>query len=146
MSYSFEKIGKVIQSSKLANHLMYKLTISWDGIFGSILAKVCKPLKIKEKILFIIVKNHSWVQELVFSKSLILNNMKKHKIILKDIKFLVEEKNNLEFDEDKKKNKITLDKNLLCFIKDTAHPIKNLELKASFKNMLKAYIENNNKL
>jgi len=144
MSHGFEKIGKVIEETKLGKHLLYKITTNWELIFGNILAKICTPVKIKEDILFISVKNHSWIQELVFSKSLIIKNMNKYKIKIKDIKFVCQEKETLNIEHQKKVK--VLNQAEQYFIKDVAYPLKDADLKNSFQNMLKAYIENINKL
>lgn len=144
MSFDFEKIGKVIENTKLGKHLMYKITKHWENIFGNILAKVCIPTKIKDKTLFVIVKNHSWIQELIFSKSSIIKNMNKYNIIIKDIKFTCQEKDAITIDINMHSKNLSEAEH--CFINDVSYPIKNKELKLSFQKMLKAYIENNEDL
>lgn len=143
MSYTPNKIKTIIEKSTVAKHYLYSINLKWRNIFGSYLSKVCSPVKVTKNVLYVSVKNHSWIQELIFSKKNILKKMKKFDIFIDDIKFLIESKETLST---KLVENANLNKDELEFIKDVSYPLSDKELKKSFQNLLKTYLKKGKKL
>jgi predicted nucleic acid-binding Zn ribbon protein len=59
-----------------AIHALVRLSRSWESICGALLARVTAPAELRNGTLTILVGNHSWAQELQFSKPLLLERVR----------------------------------------------------------------------
>ena len=69
--------------NKLSN-----LNENWEKLIGPELSKACKPLKIEQKTLTIVVNHPQWRQALIYHKHKLKENISKFGISLKEIKII----------------------------------------------------------
>lgn len=55
-------------------HLV-RLSRGWEGVCGALLARKTAPSELRNGVLTVLVQNHSWAQELQFSKPLLLGRI-----------------------------------------------------------------------
>lgn len=60
--------------------VQYKFLQHWAEIVGEELREICEPTGLNKGVLYIRVPNNSWVQELEFSKAIILKRVQKYAI------------------------------------------------------------------
>ena len=62
----------------------------WQDIVGDLLAERSCPVKYENNVLFVGVKNNTWMQELILTKQRIIDSYRqKLKINIRDIVFLI---------------------------------------------------------
>ena len=65
-----------------------KLNENWEKLIGLELSKECKPLKIEQNILFIVVNHPQWRQALIYNKHRLKESISKFGINLNEIKII----------------------------------------------------------
>ena len=65
-----------------------KLNENWEKLIGLELSKACKPLKIEQKILTIVVNHPQWRQALIYHKHRLKESISGFGINLKEIKII----------------------------------------------------------
>jgi len=96
---SFVQAGNVIRNLiyRIAGDKFRNLVViafAWKRIVGRLLAEKTKIYKFENNVLFVVVSNNVWMQELVLQKYEILKRIKKElNIELDDIIFFLEIKN-----------------------------------------------------
>ena len=117
----------------------YEVLNIWDKVVGEYISKNTKPETIKNKILYVNVKNSLWMQELVFLKNGFINSINKYMGIevVKDINFKIRE---LKKQENRKKGiprrKINLKDADIIKIEMLVSSIKDKEIKEIIKEVM----------
>jgi hypothetical protein len=84
-----ERVCSVIDHSKISKNPMFVILKNWKNIVGELLNKVSSPVQLNSGTLIIAVKNHSWMQELMFSKSALKEKLLELTDAVSDIKFII---------------------------------------------------------
>lgn len=72
-------LQKIVEAYSLDNKLRENQVIAnWAEIIGPVLAAVTAPIRVKDGILYLKVKNDVWRNELHFQKDQILKAIEKH--------------------------------------------------------------------
>ena len=64
------------------------LNENWENLIGSELSKACKPLKIEQKTLTIVVNHPQWRQALIYNKHSLKENICRFGINVNEIKII----------------------------------------------------------
>ena len=117
----------------------YEVLNIWDKVVGEYVSENAKPETIRNKILYVNVKNSLWMQELVFLKNGFINSINKYMGIevVKDINFKIRE---LKKQENRKKGiprrKINLKDADIIKIEMLVSSIKDKEIKEIIKEVM----------
>ncbi|MCX6111982.1 MAG: DUF721 domain-containing protein, partial [Proteobacteria bacterium] len=100
-------ISQII-NKQLGKNFLYPVIKNWHNIVGPIIFKIAVPIKVKKNVLLVGVKNHQWLQELSFSKEIMLKKISKYSKGITDVQFLLKSdiRKKSDIKNDKKKTEL----------------------------------------
>jgi hypothetical protein len=127
------------------NNLIYKdlgkkplfaVMQNWHAIVGDIIFKVAVPVRFKNSILIVGVTTHSWIQELILSKHIVMKRIQKFTQEVQDIKFAIktdlvglQRDDYQSIKQHKNINRKVLSKELMQYVESVATAVEDDELR-----------------
>lgn len=133
------KIGDIIKDGRESSHVakFFNLSAIWRAATTKNVAEASVPVKLRDGNLLVLVSDGIWLTELNYMKDQIIGRLNEHGLSIKTITFKGAPALARYEKPQRQPNKITEQENF--YIEKFAEPIDNENLKASFKNAMRAY-------